>query len=117
MSTLRNKVSLIGHIGQKPEVQTLTGGYVLARFSIATKDRVKNKEGKYEDKTEWHNIKAWGKTAENIGKLLDKGTEIALEGRLVHQTYESKTGEKRYSTEIHLNEFLLVGNKKSEVSK
>lgn len=117
MSTLRNKVSLIGHIGQKPEVQTLAGGYTVAKFSVATNERFKDKNGAWQEKTEWHNIKAWGKTAETVGKILDKGSEVALEGKLVHQQYESKTGEKRYSTEIQLNEFVLVGNKKEEVKK
>jgi single-strand DNA-binding protein len=114
MSTLKNKVSLIGRIGQKPTLQEVTGGYTVTRFSVATNERKKNKNGEYEDVTQWHNVKAWGKLAERIAKLLDKGSEVVIEGRLVHQQYESKSGEKRSSSEVELNEFILINKKESK---
>lgn len=111
MSTLRNKVNLIGRIGQKPELQTLEGGYQLTRFSVATHESYKDKSGAWQENTQWHSITAWGKLAENIVRVMDKGNEVALEGKLVNKQYESKTGEKRYSTEIELNEFMILNKK------
>lgn len=111
MSTLRNKVNLIGRIGQKPELQNVQGGYQLTRFSVATRESFKDKSGTWQDNTQWHTITAWGKLAENIVRLLDKGNEIALEGKLVNKQYESKSGEKRYATEIELNEYMLLSKR------
>ncbi|MGV3631359.1 MAG: single-stranded DNA-binding protein [Bacteroidota bacterium] len=111
MSTLRNKVNLIGRIGQKPELQTLQSGFQLTRFSVATNESYKDKSGAWQENTQWHSITAWGKMAENIVKYLDKGNEIALEGKLVNRQYESKTGEKRFSTEIELNEYMILNKK------
>lgn len=112
MSTLRNKVSLIGRLGAKPEVQTLTGGHVITRFSLATNERFKDKNGEWKDNTQWHNIVIWGKSAERFAKSADKGIEVALEGKLINRQYESKTGEKRYATEIEATDFLLLNQKK-----
>jgi len=111
MNTLRNKVNLIGRLGAKPETQELKGGYVLTRFSIATRESYKDKNGKWQDNTQWHQITAWGKVAERIVRVLDKGQEVALEGKLINRSYESKAGEKRYSTEIEIHEFLLLSGK------
>lgn len=111
MNTLRNKVSLIGRLGAKPETQELKGGYLLTRFSIATREPYKDKTGAWHDNTQWHQITAWGKMAERIVRSLDKGQEVALEGKLVNRSYESKAGEKRYSTEIEVHEFLLLSGK------
>ena len=111
MNALRNRVSLIGRLGAKPEVLKFDNGRVLARFSVATNDSYKNKEGEWVDNTQWHNIKAWGKVADLSAKLLDKGLEIALEGKLVNNAYETKSGEKRISTEVELKEFLIVDKK------
>ncbi|MBL4862955.1 MAG: single-stranded DNA-binding protein [Crocinitomicaceae bacterium] len=111
MNALRNKVSLIGRLGAQPEVVTFDSGKTLARFSIATNENYKNKEGEWQENTQWHNIVAWGKTAELIGKMLNKGQEVVVEGRLVHKTYKTKDGEKRYGTEIEVNEFLMLSAK------
>lgn len=111
MNTLRNKVSLIGRLGAQPEVVTLDSGRTLARFSLATNESYKNKEGEWQESTQWHNITAWGKTADLIGKLLNKGQEVVVEGKLVNNTYETKEGEKRYGTTIEVNEFLLLAPK------
>lgn len=108
MNTLRNKVSLIGRLGATPEVVKLDGGRMLTRFSIATNESYKNKDGEWQDNTQWHTIKAWGTTAEIAEKILSKGQEIALEGKLVHDSYETKDGEKRFSTNIEMREFLLL---------
>ena len=112
MSTLRNKVSLIGRLGAKPEIMELTGGYMKTRFPLATKESFKDKSGEWKDNTQWHNIVIWGKSAERFVKIADKGFEIAVEGRLVNKQYESKSGEKRYSTEIEVSDFLLLTPKK-----
>ncbi len=114
MNTLRNKVSLIGRLGAQPEVTTFEAGRKLARFSIATNEGYKDKDGKWQEKTQWHNVNAWGRVAERAQKALDKGQEIIVEGKLVHQSYETKTGEKRYSTIIEATEFLLLNPKKEE---
>lgn len=111
MNTLRNKVSLIGRLGAQPEVVTFDSGRTLARFSLATNESYKNKEGEWQESTQWHNITAWGKTADLIGKLLNKGQEVVVEGKLVNNTYETKEGEKRYGTTIEVNEFLLLAPK------
>lgn len=111
MNTLRNKVSLIGRLGAQPEVVTFDSGRTLARFSIATNESYKNKDGEWQENTQWHNLTAWGKTAELIAKLLNKGQEVLVEGRLVNNSYETKEGEKRYGTSIEVNEFLMLSPK------
>ncbi len=114
MNTLRNKVSLIGRLGAKPEIVKFDNGGILARFSIATNESYKNKAGEWVENTQWHNVKAWGKSAEYVAKTLDKGIELAIDGKLVNSTYETKTGEKRYSTEIEANDFLILSPKKEQ---
>ena len=111
MNTLRNKVSLIGRLGAQPEVTTFDTGRTLARFTLATNERFKDKDGNWQDNTQWHIINAWGKIAERVKKALNKGQEIILEGKLVNQSYETKSGEKRYSTVIEATEFLLLSPK------
>lgn len=114
MNTLRNKVSLIGRLGAQPEVVTFDSGRTLARFSLATNERYKNKEGVWQDNTQWHNLNAWGKTAERVAKMLNKGQEILVEGRIVNNSYETKEGEKRFGTSIEVNEFLMISPKDDE---
>lgn len=111
MNTLRNKVSLIGRLGAQPEVVKFDSGSMLARFSLATNEGYKTKEGEWKEMTQWHNITAWGKTAELVGKLLNKGSEVVVEGKIVNNSYETKEGEKRYGTNIEISEFLLIGAK------
>ncbi|MDG1148392.1 MAG: single-stranded DNA-binding protein [Crocinitomicaceae bacterium] len=111
MNGLRNKVSLIGRLGAAPEVVTFESGRTLARFSIATNESYKNKEGEWQDKTQWHNLTIWGKQAETAAKILTKGQEIIAEGKLVNSQYETKEGEKRYATSIEVNEFLILSPK------
>lgn len=112
MKNLRNSVQLIGRLGNDPEFKKLTSGKALAKFSIATTDSYRNAEGEKVEDTQWHNIIAWGRQAEIAGEYLKKGQEIALEGKLIHRSYETPAGEKRYFSEINLNELLMIGNKK-----
>lgn len=114
MNNLRNKVSLIGRLGAQPEVMTFENGKKMARFSLATNERYKDKQGEWQDNTQWHNIKAWGKTADLIAKLLNKGQEVLVEGKLVHNSYETKSGEKRYGTEVEVNDFLMLSSKNEQ---
>ena len=111
MNALRNKVQLIGHLGMNPEIKTLDGGRKLAKMSIATNESYKNAKGELVKETQWHNIIAWGKTAEIIEKYLKKGNEVAVEGKLINKTYTDKEGIKRYATEIEVNELLMLGGK------
>lgn len=112
MQNLRNRVQLIGRLGQDPEVRTLTSGKKLTTFSIATTDSYRNSSGDKVEETQWHNIVAWGKVGEIAGEYLNKGQEVALEGKLTHRSYDAQDGTKRYVTEINLNELLMIGSKK-----
>ena len=109
MSTLRNKVQLIGNVGNDPEIKTFDGGKKLAKLAIATNESYKNDKGEKVEETQWHNLVAWGKTADIIEKYVVKGKEIAIEGKLTHRSYEDKNGEKRYVTEVVIDEVLLLG--------
>ena len=108
MNALRNKVQLIGHLGQDPDIVDLDSGKKLARFSIATNEVYKDGNGDKVTDTQWHNVVAWGKTADIVAQYLSKGNEVAVEGKLIHRTYETKEGEKRYVTEVRCNELLML---------
>lgn len=110
MSTLKNKVQLIGNVGQEPTITTLESGKKVARISLATNENYKNGNGEKQTDTNWHNIVAWGKTADIIEKYVNKGKEIAVEGKLTSRSYEDKEGVKRYVTEVVVSEILLMGN-------
>lgn len=114
MNALRNKVSLIGRLGAEPEVVTLESGVAFARFTLATNENYKGKDGTWKENTQWHTLKAWGKTAENVSKVLKKGHEIVVEGKLVNENYETKQGEKRYGCSIEVNEFLMISPKTAD---
>jgi single-strand DNA-binding protein len=111
MSTLRNKVQLIGNVGNEPEITNLESGKKVAKFSIATNESYKDSKGEKVTNTQWHNIVAWGKIAEIVEKYVGKGKEVALEGKLTSRSYETKEGEKRYVTEVVVDEILLLGIK------
>ena len=111
MNSLRNKVQLIGNLGNDPEIITLDSGKKLAKFSIATNDHYRNAKGEKVTDTQWHNVVAWNKTAEIIEKYVVKGNEIAVEGKLTSRSYEDKNGEKKYITEVVCNELLMLGTK------
>lgn len=114
MSALRNKVQLIGNLGQTPEVKTFNEGRKMARFSIATNENYKSGTGEWVQDTQWHTIVAWGAVAERAEKYLKKGVEVAVEGKLVNRTYTDKNGEKRSATEVVVSEILLIGERKKE---
>lgn len=109
MNTLKNKVQLIGNLGNDPEIINLESGKTLAKFSIATNENYKNSQGEKVTDTQWHNIVAWGKTAEIVEKYVTKGKEVAIEGKLTTRTWEDKDGMKRYTTEVVCNELLMLG--------
>lgn len=108
MNTLRNKVQLIGNLGMEPEIRTTPNGNKLARLSIATNETYKNAKGERVTDTQWHNVVAWGKTAEIVEQLLHKGTEVMIEGKLVNRNYTDKTGIKRYVTEVEAQNLLVL---------
>ena len=108
---MRNKVTLIGNLGQDPEVKELNGGNKLAKFSLATNETYRNKAGEKVTDTQWHNLTAWGKTADIVEKYLKKGSEVAVEGKIVNRSYNDKEGNKRYITEIEVRDLLLLGKK------
>lgn len=109
MNAIKNKVQLIGHVGQEPEIKTFDGGKKVANITIATNESYTNNKGEKVENTEWHRITAWGKVAEIIEKYVIKGKEIAIEGKLTHRSYDDKDGNKRYITEIVASELLLLG--------
>ncbi len=111
MSTLRNRVQLIGRVGNDPEVKSFDGGKKVANINIATNDFYKNEKGERVEQTEWHRVVAWGKTAEIIEQFVTKGKEIAVDGKLTHRSYDDKDGTKRFITEVVVNEIQLIGNK------
>lgn len=111
MKTLRNKVQLIGNLGKSPEVKELNGGKKVARFSIATNETYRKKSGEKVTDTQWHNLVAWGKTAEFVEKYIKKGSEVAIQGKLFNRSYTDTNGIKRYVTEIQVNDLLMLGEK------
>ncbi len=111
MYALKNKVQLIGNLGANPEVKTLDGGRKLARFNVATSETYRNAKGDKVTDTQWHTLVAWGKVAEIAEKYLKKGSEVAVEGKLINRTYNDKDGNKKYITEVQVNEVLMLGEK------
>ena len=113
MKSLRNSVQLIGRLGKDPEVK-MFGDKKKASFSIATSDAYKNQKGEKVQDTQWHNVVIWGKLAGVAEKYLRKGQEVCIEGRLVHRDYETDKGEKRFITEINVNDLVMLGSKNQE---
>lgn len=107
---MRNKVQLIGRLGFDPEVKTFNNGQ-MARLSVATSEKYTNAKGEQIENTQWHNVIAWGKTAEIVEKYLRKGQEVAIQGKLETRQYEDKDGQKRYVTQVVCHDFLMLGNK------
>jgi single-strand DNA-binding protein len=109
MNAMKNRVQLIGNVGNDPEIKNLEGGKKLANLTIATNESYKNDKGEKVEQTEWHRVVAWGKTAEIIEKYVTKGNQVAIEGKLSHRSYDDKNGEKRYITEVVVSELLMLG--------
>jgi single-strand DNA-binding protein len=114
MYALKNKVQLIGNLGSNPEIKTLDGGKKMAKFNIATNESYRNSNGEKITETQWHNLVAWGKLAEIIEKYIMKGSEVAVEGKLTYRSYNDKDGNKKFFTEIQVNELLMLGEKSSK---
>ncbi len=108
MNALRNRVQLIGNLGNEPEIINLESGKKLAKLNLATNDSYTNDKGEKITDTQWHHVVAWGKTAELIEKYLSKGKEVMIEGKLTHRSYEDKNGDKKYMTEVVASELLLL---------
>lgn len=106
-----NKVMLIGNLGKDPDIRYTEGGTAVANFSLATAEKYKNKAGDYEEKTEWHNITAWGKLAEICGDYLAKGKQVYIEGRLETRKWTDKEGNDRYTTGINADKMVMLGGK------
>jgi len=107
-----NKVFLLGNVGKDPEFKTTQGGMPIATFGLATAERTKGADGQWTDKTEWHNIVCFQRTAEVVRDYVKKGSQIFVEGRITNRSWDDKTsGEKKYRTEILVNDLTLLGGK------
>jgi single-strand DNA-binding protein len=107
-----NKVILIGNLGKDPEVKYTPQGTAVAKFSLATNERFKDKDGQWQDRTEWHNVTAWARTAEIAGEYLKKGGKVYIEGRLhTHSWDDKESGQKKYMTEIIVNDLVLLSGR------
>jgi single-strand DNA-binding protein len=107
-----NKVILLGNLGKDPELKYTPSGTPVAKFTLATNDRFKDKDGNWQDRTEWHNITAWARTAEIAGEYLKKGGKVYIEGSLrTHSWDDKQTGQKKYMTEIIVNDLVLLGGR------
>jgi single-strand DNA-binding protein len=113
MYALKNKVQLIGNLGGNPEIRTTESGKKMARFSVATNETYRTAKGDRVTETQWHNLIAWGKVADIAEQYLSKGSEVAIEGKLINRNYTDKEGIKRYVSEVQVNEVLMLGDKKS----
>lgn len=116
MYNLKNKVQLIGNLGQDPEVKEAKNGKKFAKFSLATSETYKNQAGEKVTETQWHNVILWGKTAEIAAEYLKKGTQCAIEGKIIYSNYEDEKGTKRYYTQIEGRELLLLGKRDQTAS-
>jgi single-strand DNA-binding protein len=107
-----NKVFLLGNVGKDPEIRTTPGGMTVASFSLATAERAKGQDGQWTDKTEWHNLVCFQRTAEIVRDYVKKGTQIFVEGKIQTRSWDDKTsGEKKYRTELLVNELSLLGGR------
>lgn len=114
MNALRNKVQLIGRLGKDPEILQFDGGKSKCNFPLATHEIFRNAEGERVERTQWHDVVAWGPLADLLAQNLRKGAEVALEGRIAYRTYEDAGGHTRYVTEVVANEFLILDRRLPE---
>jgi single-strand DNA-binding protein len=114
MNALKNRVQLIGNLGQDPETKTLDSGKKFVKFTLATSESYKNADGKKVEETTWHNIVAWNGLADIAGKYLKKGHQVAIEGKIVYRTYEDKNKVTKYFTEIVANDLLMLKSPKEK---
>ncbi len=117
MYTIKNKIQLIGFLGNDPVVKRTDSGDKLVKFSIATNETYRNSEGVKIKNTQWHNLIAWNKIADIAEKYLQRGTEVAIEGKLLHRDYIDKEGNKRVVSEIQVSEMLLLSRNPAQTSE
>jgi single-strand DNA-binding protein len=107
-----NKVTLLGNVGKDPEIRSTPGGVMVANFTLATSDRQKDQQGNWQDRTEWHSLVAFNRTAEIIRDYVKKGSKLYIEGKLQTSSWDDKTsGQKRYRTEIIVNDLSLLSGR------
>lgn len=111
MQKLKNSVQLIGHLGIDPELKTFGADKRMVRLSLATNEKFQNARGELVEQTHWHNVVAWGRTADVAGKYLRKGQEVAVRGKLQTRQYDDADGNRRYLTEVVATELLMLGKK------
>jgi single-strand DNA-binding protein len=111
MNSLRNSVQLIGNLGMDPEVKQVSNGNKMARFSLATTETYKNHKGEKVTDTQWHNLIIWGGLADVAEKYLKKGSQVAVEGRLETSTYDDKDGNRKFFTQIKVNDLVMLNGK------
>ena len=107
---IKNHVQLVGHLGANPEIKVLENGTKLARFAVAINETYNTKKGEKVTNTQWHNIIAWGNLADIAGRILQKGSHVTIDGKLVSRNYSDKEGHKRTSTEIVANELMVLNH-------
>jgi single-strand DNA-binding protein len=107
-----NKVILLGNVGKDPEIRSTAGGTMVASFTLATSDRQKDAQGNWQERTEWHNLKAFNRTAEIIRDYVKKGSKLYVEGKITTNSWDDKeSGQKRYRTEILVNDLSLLSGR------
>jgi len=111
MSNLKNKVQLIGNLGDAPETKKLDGGRSVTKFSLATNEVWTDNKGERHEETQWHRVVAWGKQGETMAQYLNKGSQVAIEGKLKYDKYDDKDGVTRYTTDIVVSEFVFLDKK------
>jgi len=117
MSKGINKAFLLGHVGKDPEIRSTNGGSIVASFSLATADRQKDGQGNWQDKTEWHNLVAFNRTAEIVRDYVRKGSQLLIEGKIQTRTWDDReSGQKKYRTEIFVYDLTLIGGRSDEPS-
>lgn len=113
-NNMRNKVQLIGFLAKDPETKKLESGKTLTKIVIGISETTQGQNGEKTTQTQWHNLVLWGNLADIAGKYLNKGNEVAVEGKLINRSYENSAGQKVYVTEIQVNELLMLGSKKAQ---
>jgi len=112
--TIRNHVQLVGNLGKDPEIRTFDNGNKLAKVSLAVSNQYKNAQGQVVQDTQWLNLAAWGKTAELMEDLCQKGSQIMVSGKIDSGNYQTKEGERKYYTQVVVNEFYLMNRPTSK---
>lgn len=115
MSTIRNSVQLVGHLGGEPQIRELTSGRKVGQVSIATSDFFRDNNGEYQQRTQWHQLVAWGPQADYLERYLHKGTMIGIRGKLTHRSYQDKDGKKKERTEVLVREFVSFTRRPKEL--